>query len=148
MMADGIREGGWPTWLPVGAVRVVRRSGHYEETVAFYRDVLGLAVIDSFHESFGEAGTIFGLPGRVTHLEVVRGAPEQPLPDAFDQLVLYLPDRGALEAAVARLNSSGVRPATGQHVYWTAHGAVTFADPDGRGVILAPWIYGEQPEPA
>jgi catechol 2,3-dioxygenase-like lactoylglutathione lyase family enzyme len=148
MTANGIGEGGWPTWLPVGAVRVVRRSAHYEETVAFYRDVLGIAVIDSFHESFQEDGTIFGLPGPGTHLEVVRGVPDQPIPDALDQLALYLPDRAALNAAVQRVTAAGARPAASQHAYWTAHGAVTFVDPDGRGVILAPWIYGEQPEPA
>jgi hypothetical protein len=52
----------WPEHLPVGAVRVGRTSAHYEQTVQFYRDVVGLPVLESFEGSFGEDGTIFGLP--------------------------------------------------------------------------------------
>jgi hypothetical protein len=52
----------WPEHLPVGAVRVSRASAHYDQTVQFYRDLIGLPVLESFQGSYGEDGTIFGLP--------------------------------------------------------------------------------------
>src|SRR3954447_11044672 len=53
---------GWPTGFAPGALRFSRSSVNYEETVAFYRDVVNLPVLDEFTGSFGEDGTIFGLP--------------------------------------------------------------------------------------
>jgi hypothetical protein len=34
-----------------------------------------------------------------------------------------------------------------QHPYWQANGAVTYLDPDGRGVVFCPWVYGRDAEP-
>ena len=53
----------WPDHLPAGSLRVVRWSDHYEQTVAFYRDVVGLPVLETFQSSYGLDGTILGLPG-------------------------------------------------------------------------------------
>jgi hypothetical protein len=64
----------WPEHLPVGAVRVGRTSAHYDQTVQFYRDLVGLPVLESFKGSYGEEGTIFGLPDTASHLEIVRSA--------------------------------------------------------------------------
>jgi hypothetical protein len=64
----------WPEHLPVGAVRVGRTSAHYDQTVQFYRDLVGLPVLESFKGSYGEDGTIFGLPDTASHLEIVRSA--------------------------------------------------------------------------
>jgi hypothetical protein len=41
----------WPEHLPVGALRVVRWSARYDQTVVFYRDVIGLPVLEIFHGS-------------------------------------------------------------------------------------------------
>ena len=38
----------WPEHLPVGAVRISRVSAHYEQTVQFYRDLVGLPMLESF----------------------------------------------------------------------------------------------------
>jgi catechol 2,3-dioxygenase-like lactoylglutathione lyase family enzyme len=141
-------DGGWPAWLPVGALRVVRSSSRYEETVRFYRDRLGLTVLETFSASHGEDGTILGLPAAATHLEIVRSAKPASAADEFDQLVFYLPSRSAVQEAVATLQRAGLVPETRQHSYWVANGGVTFRDPDGRGVVLAPWIYGLQPDPS
>jgi hypothetical protein len=54
--------GRWPEHLPVGAVRVGRSSTHYDQTIRFYRDLVGLPVLERFAASYGEDGTIFGLP--------------------------------------------------------------------------------------
>ena len=62
----------WPAQLRVGAPRVVRSSNHFEATVAFYRDLVGLEVIEEFRDSYSEDGTIFGLPDSSVHLEIVR----------------------------------------------------------------------------
>jgi hypothetical protein len=47
---------------------VVRWSALYEETVTFYRDTIGLPVLETFHDSYGLDGTILGLPGGQVHL--------------------------------------------------------------------------------
>ena len=74
----------WPEHLPVGAVRVGRTSADHDQTVQFYRDLVGLPVLESFKESFGEDGTIFGLPDTASHLEIVR-SPEPAVPvDSID----------------------------------------------------------------
>ena len=61
--------GRWPEHLPVGALRVGRSSAHYDQTVHFYRDLVGLPVLERFAGSYGEDGTIFGLPDSSVQLE-------------------------------------------------------------------------------
>ena len=140
--------GGWPEHLRVGAFRIVRSSANFDWTIPFYRDLVGLRVVDEFRGSYGEDGTIFGLPGTENHLEIVRAQPPGPSIDAFDQLVFYLPDQAAVDEATARLVAGGVRPEADQHPYWDENGGVTFRDPDGRGVIYVSWVYGRDPQPS
>ena len=135
----------WPDHFQVGALRLVRSSVHYEATIAFYRDLVGLEVIDVFEASYGEDGTIFGLPGSSVHLEVVRShASDVPI-DAFDQLVFYLPDQAATNRATSRLVAEGVNPVARQHPYWDDNGGVTFRDPDGRTIVYVSWVYEPAP---
>lgn len=134
------RQVRWPAHLPVGALRVVRWSAHYQETVTFYRDTIGLPVLETFHDSYGLDGTILGLPDGQVHLEIVR-AMEAPYPGAgLDQLVFYLPDAASRDRMDARLTAAGARPVP-QISYWQANGGVTYQDPDGREVVFAPWVY-------
>jgi len=138
------RSGGagrWPEHLPVGAVRVGRSSTHYEQTIRFYRDLVGLPVLDSFAASYGEDGTIFGLPDTSVQLELVRSAAPVVRVDRLDMLVFYLPDAAAQERLVARMAAGGVAPVS-QHPYWQANGGVTYQDPDGRQVVFVSWVYG------
>ena len=130
----------WPEHLPVGALRVVRWSEHYDQTVIFYRDTVGLPVLETFHESYGLDGTILGLPGSPVHLEIVRLDDARRPAHGLDQFVFYLPDAAAQERITARLAAAGVHPVA-QIDYWEANGGVTFQDPDGREVVFASWIY-------
>jgi len=124
----------------VGALRVVRWSARYEQTVVFYRDMIGLSVLETFHGSYGLDGTILSLPGSPVHLEIVRLQDGRYPAGGLDQLVFYLPDAAAQERIMARLAAADVRPVA-QIEYWQANGGVTYQDPDGREVVFASWIY-------
>jgi hypothetical protein len=133
--------GRWPNHLPVGALRVGRSSAHYHQTVRFYQELVGLPVLERFAASYGEDGTIFGLPDTAVQLEIVRSAEPVVRVDRIDSLVLYLPDAAAQERLIARMAAAGVEP-TAQHPYWHANGGVTYHDPDGREVVFVSWVYG------
>lgn len=142
------RAQGWAAHLRPGALRFARATSHYEETIAFYRDLVGLPVIDGFTDSFGEDGTIFGLPDSSVHLEIVRAHDSStPAAGAFDQLVLYLDDTEAVASGTAALREAGLAEVAQPHAYWAANGAAVFRDPDGRDVVFAPWVYGRDPDP-
>jgi hypothetical protein len=138
---------GWPEELAlIGAIRFARRSAHFEPTVRFYRDLVGLPLCATFGDSYGSTGAIFGLPGSSLTFEIVKA--DGPVAvDAGEQLCLYFPDAAAQQNATARLSAAGVQPAE-SHPYWAATGAVTYRDPDGREVVFAPFIFGvnEPPE--
>jgi hypothetical protein len=131
---------GWPAHLPVGALRVVRWSARYDQTVIFYRDIIGLPVLETFTDSYGLDGTILGLPGNPVHLEIVRLRDTPDPAQRRDQLVFYLPDAAAQERITARLAAAGIDPVA-QIDYWQDNGGVTYQDPDGREVVFASWIY-------
>jgi GNAT superfamily N-acetyltransferase len=141
------RGADWPAHLHPGAVRIARASHRYEETVSFYRDLLQLPVVDEFSSSFGEDGTIFGLPDTSVHMEIVRAHHGSVAASAFDQLVLYLDDEVAVDSAIGPLRAAGLAPVRKPHPYWEANGAIIYRDPDGRAVVFAPWVYGRVPDP-
>ena len=130
----------WPEHLPVGALRVVRWSARYDQTVRFYRDIIGLPVLETFHNSYGLDGTILGLPGGTVHLEIVRlGDTRLPAP-GLDQLVFYLSDAGAWKRITVRLAAAGIHPVP-QIDYCQANGGLTYQDPHGRDVVFASCTY-------
>ena len=124
----------------MGALRVVRWSARYQEAVAFYRDAVGLQVLETFQDSYGLDGTILGLPDSPVHLEIVRLAEPASPQGGLDQLVFYLPDAAAQDQVSERLAAAGIYPVA-QIGYWQANGGVTYQDPDGREVVFASWIY-------
>ena len=136
----------WPEELSsIGALRFARRSAHFDETVSFYRDLIGLPLCATFGESYGSSGAIFGLPGSSLTFEIVE-ATEPVAVDSHEQLCLYFPDTAAQQGAAARLVAAGVKPVE-SHPYWAATGSVTYRDPDGREVVFAPFVFAVN-EPA
>jgi hypothetical protein len=131
----------WPTELAsIGAIRFARRSSNFNETVRFYRELVGLPLYETFEASYGSNGAIFGLPSWNLTLEIVE-ADDGVAVDNHEQLCLYFPDRQAQQAALIRLQQAGLEPVE-QHAYWEATGAVTYRDPDGREVVFAPFVFG------
>lgn len=137
----------WPEPLAaLGAIRFARRSAHFDETVSFYRDLVGLPLYATFDESFGSTGAIFGLPQSSLTFEIVKA--DAPVAvDPHDQLCLYFGGVDAQLRATARLVKAGVE-AVESHPYWAATGAVTYQDPDGREVVFAPFVFGVDEPPA
>jgi hypothetical protein len=129
----------------IGAIRFARRSSHFEETVRFYRELVGLPLFETFEASYGSNGAIFGLPSWNLTMEIVEADEDVPA-DHHEQLCLYFPNKQAQQAAIARLRQAGLAPVE-QHPYWEATGAVTYRDPDGREVVFAPFVFGvNEPE--
>jgi catechol 2,3-dioxygenase-like lactoylglutathione lyase family enzyme len=119
----------------------VRRSRHYEQTVCFYRDILGLPELETFAQSYGLDGTVLGLPSVPMHLEIVRlDTPDPGELTTPDELVLYLPDAASRQDVVARLAAAG-QDAVAPIAYWADHDGTTFVDPDGHRLIVTSWIY-------
>jgi hypothetical protein len=96
--------------LPVVGVRVARPTDRLEEVVAFYRDGLGLPVIDSFEGHAGYSGVMLGLPGASYYLEFTHheAGSACPAPPKDNLLVLYLFERTAMERLVGRLSAMGI----------------------------------------
>lgn len=127
----------WPPQLPVVQLRLTRRTIRLGAMVQFYHHGLGLPIVYQYQGHAGYDGVMLGLPGRDYHLELVSraGAALGCAIDPDDLLVLYLVDKGARDAAVARLARLGYEPEAPRNPYWGAHG-VTIADPDGWRVVL------------
>lgn len=125
----------------MAAVRFARRSANFDETVAFYRDLVGLPVCATFANSYGSTGVVFGMPTTAVTFEIIE-ASEPVRVDSHEQLCLYFPDQEAQRAA-----SCG--PETAARIPSVLGGdrAVTYRDPDGREVVFAPFVFGVN-EPA
>ncbi|MFJ2742519.1 VOC family protein [Streptomyces sp. NPDC087440] len=139
----------WPKHLDVGAVRFARPTARYDDVLAFYRDDLQLPVLADWRGHAGYDGVVFGLPGAPVHMEITQhGSPPRiPEPHPENQLVLYLRGPEAVRAAEERLRERGHEPVEAANAYWPERGSVLFADPDGWLVVLAPWVFGEDPVP-
>ncbi|MEU9478008.1 VOC family protein [Streptomyces sp. NPDC048191] len=140
----------WPSHLDVGAVRFARPTAKYDDVLAFYRDVLGLPVLAQWRGHQGYDGIVLGLPGTPVHMELLQHGepPRIPEPHPENQLVLYLRGPEAVAVAARRLADHGHDPVPSANPYWPEHGALAFEDPDGWLVVLAPWVFGEEPPPA
>ena len=83
---------------------------------------------------------MLGLPGGHYHLEFTSshaGSP-CPAPSRENLLVLYFEGEAAMYDTVERLAGFGHVPVDADNPYWGRTGALTFEDPDGWRIVLAP----------
>jgi catechol 2,3-dioxygenase-like lactoylglutathione lyase family enzyme len=127
----------WPEDLPVTQLRFARPTDRLDEVVAFYRDGIGLRVIGSFEDHDGYSGVMLGLPDAGVHLELTQHVDGSPgdAPSRDNLLVLYVPDRVAIDRCLERLARLGHEAVPPENPYWEGR-AVTVADPDGWRVVL------------
>jgi catechol 2,3-dioxygenase-like lactoylglutathione lyase family enzyme len=138
--------GKWPDGLAVGATRVGRRCNRYEDSVSFYREIVGLPLLYLAESGVDDSGcAIFGLPGAAATFELLPAADRVPI-DPHEQLVLYFGGESARDVVARRIGEAG-HARVEQNRYWELNGAVTFLDPDGRQLVLAPWVFGQEPPP-
>ena len=124
----------------VAQVRIARPTDRLAEVERFYTDALGLPVIYRFSNHAGYDGVMIGLPGIDYHLEFtshVGGSPG-PAPSRENLLVLYFGSDAQMYEVVERLAMAGGQPVDAENPYWAGVGALTFEDPDGWRVVLAP----------
>lgn len=140
MLTDTAPGQGWPADLRVAQVRVARPTDRLAEVQRFYAEILGLPVLYRFENHAGFDGVMLGLPGGRYHLEFTSshtGSP-CPAPSKENLLVLYFESEAAMYDVVERLAGHGCEPVPAENPYWTDHGALSFEDPDGWRVVLAP----------
>ena len=118
-------------------LRVARPTDNLPEIIKFYRDGLGLDVIDSFEDHQGFDGVMLGHAGLAYHLEFThhRGHRVGKAPSRENLLVFYLLDEEEWSRTIDRMNSLGYDAVKSYNPYWDLRGK-TFEDADGYRVVL------------
>ncbi|HVG23186.1 MAG TPA: VOC family protein [Thermoanaerobaculia bacterium] len=111
-------------------------TARYDETIAFYRDVLGLAVYTSWDRG-DDRGTIFRSPNGVGFIEIEAGGDVPSLAGGF-----YV-EVADLEVRYERVRAAGapIRKELGV----TSYGHRNFKTVDPNGIEIAFFEYVERP---
>ena len=122
-----------PTGLRVGHVHL--RVTDLERSIAFYRDALGLDVM----QRYGPGAAFLSADGYHHHLGLnvwhsAGGGPASPRNAGLFHVAFLYPDRASLGQALIRLVDAGV-PLTGAADHGVSE-AVYLDDPDGNGIEL------------
>ncbi|WP_026600820.1 VOC family protein [Methylomonas sp. 11b] len=127
----------FPNGIKFAQIRVARPTNQLAAVVRFYRDGLGLPVIDSFKNHSGYDGVMLGLPGRDYHLEFTQHAFGAPcsMPSAENLLVLYVTNADQRQTLFENLASVGAEEVAPENPYWLDKSR-TYADPDGWRVVI------------
>lgn len=114
-----------------GVARVDLRVQEIERSLAFYRDVVGLEVVERAPEraTVGSAG---GLP-LLTLTSTGVSEPADPTATGLFHVAIRFPTRAALGDALARMVDRSYRVGAGDHL---VSEALYVDDPDGNGVEL------------
>ena len=123
--------------MNVPKFRIVRPTDNPDALLPFYRDGLGLTVLDSFQDHDGFDAIIMGRENVPYHFAFTRTDRHQAgkAPTKENLLVFYLPDQIEWENAVGRMKAAGFVPVSAFNPYWDKKG-VTFEDPDGYRIVL------------
>ena len=124
--------------------RIARPTDNLAAIVRFYRDGVGLQVIDSFDNHQGFDGVMLGLLGLSYHLEFTnhQGHTAGQAPSQDNLLVFCLPEAAAWQAAIDRMLGQGYESVASYNPYWDIQGR-TFADPDGYRVVFQQAAWGD-----
>ncbi|MEJ1933315.1 VOC family protein [Nostoc sp. NIES-2111] len=127
----------FPGGVELRHIRIARPTRRLDDVVRFYRDVLGLPVIDSFRDHAGYEGVMLGLPGTRYHLEFTSREADaaDPVPHGDDLLVLYCADERSFTALAQQVSQAGASPVAPENPYWSDKG-LTLEDPDGRRIVI------------
>lgn len=123
--------------MKIPTFRIVRPTDNPDALLPFYRDGLGLTVLDSFQDHDGFDAIIMGRENVPYHFAFTRTDKHQvgKAPTKENLLVFYLPDHAEWENAVERMKATGFVPVSAFNPYWDKKG-VTFEDPDGYRIVL------------
>ncbi len=123
--------------MKIPTFRIVRPTDNPDALLPFYRDGLGLTVLDSFQDHDGFDAIIMGRENVPYHFAFTRIDKHQAgkAPTKENLLVFYLPDHAEWENAVERMKATGFVPVSAFNPYWDKKG-VTFEDPDGYRIVL------------
>lgn len=123
--------------MKIPTFRIVRPTDNPDALLPFYRDGLGMTVLDSFQDHDGFDAIIMGRENVPYHFAFTRTDKHQAgkAPTKENLLVFYLPDHAEWENAVERMKATGFVPVSAFNPYWDKKG-VTFEDPDGYRIVL------------
>jgi catechol 2,3-dioxygenase-like lactoylglutathione lyase family enzyme len=123
--------------MNIPTLRIARPSDDPNGLLRFYRDGLGLMVLDQFEDHDGFDGLMLGQEGAPYHFEFTKkhGHLAGRAPTEDNLLVFYFPNTGEWRAAVQRMRDAGFAPSRSFNPYWDRDG-LTFEDPDGYRVVL------------
>jgi putative oxidoreductase len=118
-------------------LRVARPSDDLDAVLRFYRDGLGLALLDRFENHDGFNGIMLGGARAPYHFEFTQahGHAAGRAPTQDNLLIFYVSELAAWQEAVRRMRDAGFAPVPAFNPYWDRDG-VTFEDPDGYRVVL------------
>src|SRR4051812_19471680 len=113
-----------------GALRFARSSGNHDQTIPFYRDLLGPPVVGEFADSFGEDGrSSVSLKRGSNSRSFGRTAPSLPPIRSTCSPCTCLAGRRSPPRA-APLRRAGVHTDPTPPPYWVARGGIVHVDPD------------------
>lgn len=129
----------WEGRVPAVQMRIARPTDRLNDIIQFYEEGLGLEKVGGFKgkDHYGYEGAMYGLPGTGVHLEFTaheEGTP-CPAPTKDNLLVLYIPDKDAINQILTNLKYLGYFAAEPENQYWGTDG-VTIEDPDGWRIVL------------
>lgn len=123
--------------MKIPTIRIARPSDDLDALLRFYRDGLGLKVLNTFEDHDGFDGIMLGHESSPYHLEFTKkqGHFAGRAPTQDNLLVLYYPVASEWRIAVQRMRDAGFVPTRSFNPFWDREG-LTFEDPDGYRVVF------------
>ena len=127
-------------------LRIARPVTDLVETIAMYKNGLGLDEIGGFSDHNGFDGVMLGSRAENYHFEFTfcRRHPLKPTSTPEDLLVFYIPDLQAWAQRCVSMLAAGFTEVQSFNPYWTPNGR-TFEDRDGYRVVIQRAAWSNDP---